>query len=189
MKEFKTLSDVGSFLFGVKDFSFLLNNNYGDTENTVIVFEDNDEFEKFCKRDSYMNFQWLTVFNGKFHIYKYDCAKTREDVAYTFDGKYDVYLYSDGYETPILALVKKGTAQPPESGNIEYYYISNTVDEYRSLPTGYYDTLAAARVDLANKCDWWGQKGSGTIHKVTLTKSNAIDGHYNYKDEIVEKHR
>lgn len=51
---------------------------------------------------------------------------------------------------------------------IKYYEIENSIDERRCRVTGRYVSLEAAKADLANKCNWFASKGTGTIYEVTL---------------------
>ena len=113
MKKYHTDSDVGSFLFGNKDFSFKLPNGYGDCENTVFVFDNNKEFWDYCikqygkeVKDRY--FKWKMSLSGKFNLYNYDCSDINEkDIEVSFDGSYNLYLRNNSWNTPILAIIKK----------------------------------------------------------------------------------
>lgn len=114
MKKYYTDSDGGCFLFGNEDFSFNLPNGYGDCQNTVIVFDSFDEFYSFV-REKYGNryigdvFRWKTSLKGRFNLYKYDCSNmSPKDIKVKFDGEYSLYLRSNEYERPILAIVLKG---------------------------------------------------------------------------------
>lgn len=113
MKKYHTDSDGGSFLFGNKDFSFLISNNYGDCENTVLVFKTDEEFKEYCVKKYgtegwHRAFKWQTTLAGKFNLYSYDCSRLDdEDIVAKFDGKYSVYLRSADYEYPVLAIVRR----------------------------------------------------------------------------------
>ena len=43
------------------------------------------------------------------------------------------------------------------------WYIQNTIDEYRSIPSSYYPTLMACVEGLQESSDWFCPKGTGTI--------------------------
>lgn len=46
------------------------------------------------------------------------------------------------------------------------WYIENTIDEFRSMPTSYWPTLEEAVGGLMESSDWFCAKGTGTIcHK------------------------
>ena len=112
MKKHYTHSDGGCFLFGNKDFSFKLPNNYGDCRNTVLIFDNKEEFviylkekykEDFCDR----SFVWQTTIEAKFNLYNYDCCHMEsKDIKARFDGRYSIYLRSVRGEYPVLAIVK-----------------------------------------------------------------------------------
>ena len=115
MKKYYTDSDGGCFLFGNEDFSFNLPNGYGDCRNTVLVFDSHDEFylfleEKYGKRDPYdVGFRWKTSMKGCFNLYNYDCSNmSPKDIKVQFDGRYSLYLRSNEYGKPILAIVSRG---------------------------------------------------------------------------------
>lgn len=113
MKKYYTDSDGGAFLIGNKDFSFFISNNYGDCRNTVLVFESEEEYKNYCiekygKTDWRDRFKWQTTIKGKFNLYNYDCSDMSDkDVKAEFNGKYGLYLRSNDYERPILAIVRK----------------------------------------------------------------------------------
>ena len=52
------------------------------------------------------------------------------------------------------------------------WYIENSIDERRSTPTSYWPTLEDAVGGLMESSDWFGPKGTGTIHN----KEFGIDG-------------
>ena len=52
------------------------------------------------------------------------------------------------------------------------WYIENSIDERRSTPTSYWPTLEDAVGGLMESSDWFGPKGTGTIHH----KEFGIDG-------------
>lgn len=112
MKKYYTDSDGGSFLFGNKDFSFKLFNKFGDCRNTVLVFEDYEEYKQYCIKE-YGESGWFRAFddimpiNGKFNLYKYDCSDMNDkDVKAKFDGKYYLSLRCGTFEYPVLAIYK-----------------------------------------------------------------------------------
>lgn len=113
MKKYYTISDGGCFLFGNKDFSFDIPNDYGDCRNTVLVFDTEAEFLEYTKKyygehRRASAFKWKTSVNGSFNLYNYDCSDmSPKDIKAKFDGRYSIYLRSDEYELPILAIVKK----------------------------------------------------------------------------------
>lgn len=104
-----TTSDRGGFLFGNENFTILVLNNYGDTDNMVFLFESEEDYTAYLKDQTFKrsDFKWLTVINGKFNLYNDDCCANEENVAFRMDGKYDLYLFSLGFNRPILAIVKR----------------------------------------------------------------------------------
>jgi hypothetical protein len=44
------------------------------------------------------------------------------------------------------------------------YFIENTIDERSTAISGYFSTEEEAREALKECCNWFGQKGSGTIY-------------------------
>lgn len=113
MKKYYTNSDVGCFLFGNKDFSFKVHNRAGDGRNTVLVFECEEEYVQYCKKEYgesrwHRAFDWIMPINGKFNLYSDDCSNMdNKDIKAKFDGKYFLYLRSEMFERPILAIVKQ----------------------------------------------------------------------------------
>ncbi len=112
MKKYYTNSDGGSFLFGNKDFSFKVFNGVGDGRNTVLVFEDYEEYKQYCIK-AYGELGWWKAFkdimpiNGKFNLYNYDCSDMNsKDIKARFDGKYYLHLRYEMFERPILAIVE-----------------------------------------------------------------------------------
>ena len=96
MKKYYTNSDGGCFLFGNKDFSFKVFNNFGDCRNTVLVFEDYEEYVQYCKKE-YGESRWDRAFkdimpvNGKFNLYNYDCSDMNDkDINYKYYHSYRV---------------------------------------------------------------------------------------------------
>ena len=45
-----------------------------------------------------------------------------------------------------------------------FYYIENTVNEQRSMPTAYFDTLDEAKEGIKHCADWYCCNGTGTIY-------------------------
>lgn len=114
MKKYKTVSDIGSLLFGTEDFGVTVFNRFGDCTNTVLVFESDAEYRKFVKdndrfaADPFDKFHIATRIEGKFNLYNYDCAeRTPENVKCKFDGRYFVYVRCEEYEYPTIAVVKQ----------------------------------------------------------------------------------
>ena len=65
----------------------------------------------------------------------------------------------------------------------KYYEIENSVSEYKSQVTGIYTTYDAAIKALADKCDWYRPKGTGTIYEVSLIQTN--NGYLEKSREVV----
>lgn len=112
MKKYYTHSDGGCFLFGNKDFSVKVFNGFGDCKNTVLVFESYIEFDKYCQEEygkarGVRAFESVTIINGNFNLYNYDCSDMdNKDIKVKFNGNYLLYLRNDVFEYPILAIVK-----------------------------------------------------------------------------------
>ena len=49
-----------------------------------------------------------------------------------------------------------------------YYELENSISERNSSITGRYTTYDAAREDMKNHCNWWEEKDSGNIYKVSI---------------------
>lgn len=113
MKKYKTGSDSGNILIGNDDCYIAIPNRMGDGDNTVLVFDDSDEYISYCKEE-YGERKYRTAFNyvmqiaGQFNIYRDDCCDMDElDITATIIGKYDIYLRSELFERPVLAVIKK----------------------------------------------------------------------------------
>lgn len=117
MKKYYTDSDGGTILFGNENFTFTVYNKFGDCRNTVIVFENDEEYltwlmDKYGKkyyRDC--NFDYITCCKGTFNLYKYDCLsdkelKDRKNIKAKLSGTYLVYVRCGNWEYPIIAIVK-----------------------------------------------------------------------------------
>lgn len=50
---------------------------------------------------------------------------------------------------------------------IIYYSIVNTTSDRTSGETGRYKTYEEAKEELKNCCDWYREKGTGTIYEIT----------------------
>lgn len=53
--------------------------------------------------------------------------------------------------------------------DFEFYEIENTISEYYSSMSGRYITLDLAKEALKTKCDWYREKGTGTIYRCRYT--------------------
>lgn len=84
MKELFSYADAGSVLVGTKDFGILINNGYGDGKTTIKIGT--------RKELDAINKKFLTVINGSFNIYRYDCSQRKEDdILITLNGRYGIY--------------------------------------------------------------------------------------------------
>ena len=83
MKEFYTMSDVGSVLVGNKEFGVCFHNGYGDGTTSVVLCE---------KWQAPKDATFIDTIEGIFNIYNYDCSeRDEEDIVVSLNGRYGVY--------------------------------------------------------------------------------------------------
>lgn len=108
--------------------------------------------------------------------YNEELHKDGENPNWTPENKSTLSQVMDnwwGYETMILQLdnIKKllmrGEFDSDESSD-EIYLIENTVDEYRTKVSGYFKTYEDAYEALKECSDWFNDKGTGRIYKVSF---------------------
>ena len=51
---------------------------------------------------------------------------------------------------------------------LTYYEIENTITERASSVTATWATLSQAKNDMPNHCDWYANKGTGSIYEVQI---------------------
>lgn len=61
------------------------------------------------------------------------------------------------------------------------YYIENTIDEYRSVISGYFKTLNEAEESIKTCSDWYRSNGTGTIYFVEFG--------LNTKPKLIKRYR
>lgn len=64
-----------------------------------------------------------------------------------------------------------------------YYYIRNTIDEYKTATYGYFPTKDCAIKALDECQDWYREKGTGKIYEVSFTILD--DGHIEKTEKLV----
>ena len=62
------------------------------------------------------------------------------------------------------------------------YYIENTIDEFHTKITAYFETFEEAKEGLKSCYDWWSPNGTGKIYEVTMglnpIKTCVYDSNY-----------
>ena len=48
------------------------------------------------------------------------------------------------------------------------YYIENTISEFQSSITAYFETFEEAKEGMKECADWWSEKGTGKIYEAEL---------------------
>ena len=71
------------------------------------------------------------------------------------------YFEEEEFEALNLALCNM------QNKEIIYYSIVNTTSDRTRGETGRYKTYEEAKEDLKNQCDWYREKGTGTIYEIT----------------------
>ena len=71
------------------------------------------------------------------------------------------YFEEEEFEALNLALYNM------QNKEIIYYSIVNTTSDRTRGETGRYKTYEEAKEDLKNHCDWYREKGTGTIYEIT----------------------
>jgi hypothetical protein len=94
MKNFETVSDLGSLRIGNDDFTLLLPNGYGDCENDVTITDTDNIDETELKGFNFMGS--LKVENGKdMFIYHSDIDDEYYDKEKLESGEYNIYRYTN----------------------------------------------------------------------------------------------
>lgn len=87
MKQFTYFADAGSVMVGNDDFKALYGNKYGDGEFSLFV----EDFYDEINTDKYT---FISVVNGKFNVYNYDCSGA--EVLCELNGRYGIFAnYGD----------------------------------------------------------------------------------------------